>query len=133
MSSDQCDFIIVRQLTGSDMGWFVAQREKGRVKSKQRAIHINTEVINKCLPSQLIKKGIVRVHALCVHQSCRNEEDRTLSKVGKNWRLGGRKVPGMVFGKLHKGDLFIAGISLLGKEPFPLRWTVLFKASENDK
>lgn len=127
MSTDEQESIIVRQLTSSDLGWFAELRDRGLVASKQRAINFNAPIIANLLPPQILASGEVHLKATCLHPAAPNEEDRILKKVGKNWRLGGRKVPGEVFLNARPGDFFICRLRVGQAPPFEMAWTVIFK------
>jgi hypothetical protein len=127
MKSPNKEFILLRKLTSSDLGWFAEPRDQGLVKSKQRAINFNASIVAKFLSPTLIKSGKVFFNAKCLLPECENEEVRILSKVGKNWRLGGRKVPGGIFLNTREGDLIIFKISLNDEQPYQMTWTVLFQ------
>ena len=126
------DYIVIRKLTDSDFGLFAEPRDRGKVKSKQRAININADIISRLLPSNLIDEGEVYLAAKCLRSECQDERTRILSKVGKNWRLGGKKIPGKVFLKLKTGDLFLCRLSAAGEPPFPMVWTVLFQDGDTE-
>ena len=58
------------------------------------------------------------------------EEERPLSKVGKNWRLGGKKVRGEIFRNVEPGDFFVSQLDVGAKQPFEFHWTVIMRATE---
>lgn len=120
--------VLVRKLSSSDLGWFAAPRDSGRVASKQRAININATIVNNVLPKRDTLSGGLFLKAKCVHPACTDERERILSKVGKNWRLGGPKVPGDVFGQIEEGDVFVCEIDLRGTSPYPCKWTVVMRS-----
>lgn len=121
--------IILRRLSSSDLGWFAEPRDSGAVASKQRAININAGIIQELLLPEEIDSGGVLLYAQCIHPGCNDSRKRILSKVGKNWRLGGPKVPGKVFADVADGDFFVCRIALDGSPPFPCEWTVVMAAS----
>jgi hypothetical protein len=99
------EIIIVRSMTDSDLGVFAVKRPS--ISSKQRAININAKIA-KCLLSE--KKFRLTEAAL----NCRILFDdvditsiRKISKVGKNWRLGGNKLDGDIFSKLGSSDFLL--------------------------
>ncbi len=130
MSARDGNAIIIRELTSSDLGWFAEPQDSGRVASKQRAINFNAAVVAAILPRALQDAQEVKVRARCLRAEALHVEDRPLAKVGKNWRLGGRKVRGEIFGKAQPGDLFICQLNLDGKQPFDLSWTVVMQATD---
>ncbi len=120
-------FAIVRVLAESDLGWFAALRP--RVKSKQRAININGVVIQRILPQRLRESTRFDVTAECVMPGARATETRVLSRVHKNWRLGGTAVKGDVFARVAAGDFLVAEFDgAVGPLP-TLRWSVVTQAN----
>jgi hypothetical protein len=133
MNAQAIEALIVRQLTSSDLGWFAALRDSGGVPSKQRAINFNAAIIAAILPAQVIELGEVIVRARCLRPEALQEEDRPLSKVGKNWRLGGHKVPGIVFLYAKPGDFFVSKLKVTGEPRFELSWTVVTQSLEPEE
>lgn len=119
------EVMLLRQLSSSDLGWFAELRDRGLVASKQRAINFNASIIAEILPTDVVGRGEVIISAKCVHPSAPAEENRILKKVGKNWRLGGKKVKGDVFLKIKPGDFFLAHLRIPSEPPFEMEWTVI--------
>lgn len=132
MKTPETNALVVRQLSSSDLGWFAALQEKGIV-AKQRAINFNAAIIAATLPADAIRRGEVMLHAKCVRPEAPHEQDRPLRKVGKNWRLGGPKVPGDVFAKTQAGDFLICRLTMNGQPPYELSWTLVAEALEPDR
>ncbi|MBM7046249.1 hypothetical protein [Rhizobium lusitanum] len=84
------EIIVVRSLAESDLGIFSAHRLSAT--SKQRAIALTTPVARKLLSAQLFENGGADMDLICVYGGYGNRELRNIGKVGKNWRLGGRKI-----------------------------------------
>lgn len=96
------ELIIVRSLTDSDLGLFSVHRPN--VRSKQRAFNINADNAQRLL-SREIFDGAGRRIPCCVHfGDIKIESERHIGKVGKNWRLGGYKIPGADFINLDSKD-----------------------------
>lgn len=125
MNGDGREVLILRQLSSSDLGWFAELRDRGLVASKQRAINFNANIIIEILPPEIVGRGEVMINAKCVHPGAPGEENRILKKVGKNWRLGGRKVQGDVFLKTKPGDFFLARLRIPPRPPYEMDWTVI--------
>lgn len=125
MNGDGKEVIILRQLSSSDLGWFAELRDRGLVASKQRAINFNANIITQILPPEIVDRGEVIISANCVHPGALGEESRILKKVGKNWRLGGRKVKGDVFLKTKPDDFFLARLRIPPQPPYEMDWTVI--------
>lgn len=105
MASPPSEVIVVRSLTDSDFGLFAAHR--AGMSSKQRAIAITVPVARQLLSPGIFDAGgaifecIVRFGDQTIHQP------RTLSKIGKNWRLGGAKIEGDAFAVLDSKDFVL--------------------------
>ena len=102
MSGGDTEIIVVRSLAGSDLGLFAAHR--GESRSKQRAININVPVAQAMLDEAGFKAGGATLQCSCLFGDIRVEGPRLLSKVHKNWRLGGSKIEGVEFGQLDARD-----------------------------
>jgi len=125
-------YILIRQLTASDLGWFAEPRRSGQVASKQRAININTVVVSQILSPTEIASAQVTVRAKCVYPHCDEDQVRPLSKIGKNWRLGGPKVSGVAFRALREGDFWISHIEVTAEHSYCCYWTVVMAAESPD-
>lgn len=99
------EIIVVRSLTGSDLGLFAAHRSAAR--SKQRAININAPIAQAILSSECFAAEGASLQCICLFGSVRVEGPRLLSKVHKNWRLGGAKIEGEQFGELDARDFVL--------------------------
>jgi len=96
------ELIIVRSLTDSDLGLFAAHRKN--VRSKQRAFNINADNAQRLLSKEIFE-GAGRHMPCCIHfGETKIESERHIGKVGKNWRLGGYKIPGVEFINLDSKD-----------------------------
>ncbi|MET0370691.1 MAG: hypothetical protein ABW039_04850 [Sphingobium sp.] len=84
------EVIVVRSLAESDLGIFSAHR--GPATSKQRAIALTNPVARILLSPRLYAEKGSRMDVICVYGQHGNRELRHIGKVGKNWRLGGRKI-----------------------------------------
>ncbi|KQM76164.1 hypothetical protein ASE70_10235 [Sphingomonas sp. Leaf22] len=84
------EIIVVRSLAESDLGIFSMHRLSAT--SKQRAIALTTPVARRLLSDRLFAAGGADLDLICVYGGYGNRELRNVGKVGKNWRLGGRKI-----------------------------------------
>lgn len=84
------EIIVVRSLAESDLGIFSMHRLSAT--SKQRAIALTTPVARRLLSKRLFTAGGADLDLICVYGGYGNRERRNIGKVGKNWRLGGRKI-----------------------------------------
>lgn len=88
--SQHDEIIIVRSLAESDLGIFSAHRLSST--SKQRAIALTTPVARNLLSPRLFENGGADMDLICIYGGYGSRELRNVGKVGKNWRLGGRKI-----------------------------------------
>lgn len=102
MSAGGKEIIVVRSLTDSDFGLFAAHR--GGMVSKQRAIAIVAAVARRMLSPALYDSGGAMFECLVTFGRESIRSQRTLSKTGKNWRLGGKKIEGAAFASLDSKD-----------------------------
>jgi hypothetical protein len=105
VSTDHKELIVIRSLADSDLGLFEAQR--GRVRSKQRAVNINAVIARQMLDAERFAAGEVSVDCALVYRGRIVNGPRPLRKVHKNWRLGGNRVTGKEFAHLRPGDFLI--------------------------
>jgi hypothetical protein len=99
------EIICVRTLTSSDLGWFGVHRPT--TASKQRAVNINAEIATRLLSARAIGSEGVELNCRCLYAGGEHSQKRSLWKVGKNWRFGGPKLQGEVFGNVREGDFFL--------------------------
>lgn len=99
------EIVVVRSLTDSDLGLFAAHRSSA--KSKQRAININSDIAKKLLSAGLYSSGQVDLKCICSFCDKTIQDIRRMSKPKKNWRLGGKKIKGDIFGQLDSKDFAI--------------------------
>lgn len=96
------DVILVRSLAESDLGLFSAHRASAT--SKQRAIAITSPAARALLSLRLHATKGAEFDVICVYGAAATREPRHVGKVGKNWRLGGRKLAGSEFAFLDSRD-----------------------------
>ena len=99
------EVIVVRSLAESDLGIFSMHRLAAT--SKQRAIALTTPVAKRLLSERLFAAGGTDFDLICVYGGYGNREFRNLGKVGKNWRLGGRKITANVCAFLDSKDFVL--------------------------
>jgi hypothetical protein len=99
------EIIVVRSLAESDLGIFSAHQRA--IGSKQRAIGLTTPAARRLLDERLFSQGSSTLDCICVYGSIASREWRLLKKVGKNWRLGGRKLVGDEFAALDSKDFLL--------------------------
>lgn len=102
MAKRQREIIVVRSLTGSDLGIFAAHRDAAT--SKQRAININSQVAAKLLSASIFRSGGTTLECFCTFRDVEDISRRYLGKVHKNWRLGGTKLEGKDFAAIDNLD-----------------------------
>lgn len=96
------EVIIVRSLKDSDLGLFAVHRPTAR--SKQRAININADLAEKLVSPSIFASGGAEFECICIFGGSSIHGKRHIGKVGKNWRLGGKKIEGEVFSDLDSAD-----------------------------
>lgn len=97
--------IVVRSLAESDLGIFSMHRLSAT--SKQRAIALTTPVARRLLSERLFIAGGDDFECICVYGGYGEREFRNIGKVGKNWRLGGRKITGNACAFLDSKDFVL--------------------------
>jgi hypothetical protein len=117
------EIIIVRSLTGSDLGLFAMHRPTA--KSKQRALNINAAMAHRLLSDRIInspKGEYVPCHV--IFGDLEETSQRHFGKSKKNWRLGGNKIEGKEFANLDSRDFAL--IRSIGKNDGDSLVTILF-------
>ncbi|WP_296104700.1 hypothetical protein [uncultured Agrobacterium sp.] len=99
------EIIVVRSLAESDLGIFSMHRLSA--KSKQRAIALTTPVAQRLLSKRLFTIGTADLDLICVYGGYGSREIRKIGKVGKNWRLGGRKITASACAFLDSKDFVL--------------------------
>lgn len=99
------EIIVVRSLAESDLGIFSMHRLSAT--SKQRAIALTTPVARRLLSERLFVAGGSDFDLICVYGGYGNRELRNIGKVGKNWRLGGRKITASACAFLDSKDFML--------------------------
>ncbi|SRR5579883_29664 len=99
------EIILIRSLTDSDLGIFAAHRASA--SSKQRAININAPVAQRLLSPAAYAVGGAMLDCIISFGELQERSARILSKVHKNWRLGGNKIEGLAFAQLDSADFML--------------------------
>lgn len=99
------EIIVVRSLAESDLGIFSMHRLSAT--SKQRAIALTTPAARLLLSERLFAAGGDDLDLICVYGGYGNRELRNIGKVGKNWRLGGRKITASACAFLDSKDFVL--------------------------
>ncbi|WP_238123367.1 MULTISPECIES: hypothetical protein [unclassified Xanthobacter] len=107
------EIIVVRSLAESDLGIFSMHRLSAT--SKQRAIALTTPVARRLLSERLFIGGGSDLDLICVYGGYGNRERRNIGKVGRNWRLGGRKITANACAFLDSKD-FVLLRSIAGND-----------------
>lgn len=122
------EIIVVRSLAESDLGIFSMHRLSAT--SKQRAIALTTPVARRLLSERLFAAGGADLDLICVYGGYGNRELRNIGKVGKNWRLGGRKITANGCAFLDSKD-FVLLRSLAGNDgEYPILMTFIGRQRE---
>jgi hypothetical protein len=99
------EIILVRSLAESDLGLFSSHRSSAT--SKQRAIALTSPAARVLLSPRLHAARGTDIDLICVYGAAATREPRHVGKVGKNWRLGGRKLAGSEFAFLDSRDFVL--------------------------
>lgn len=126
--SERGEVIVVRSLAESDLGIFSAHR--GPATSKQRAIALTTPVARVLLSERLYALKGSRMDVICVYGPNGNRELRHIGKVGKNWRLGGRKIEEGACGFLDSKDFVLIRTVANNDGDLPLLMTFVGRQRE---
>jgi hypothetical protein len=117
--------ILVKQLTGSDLGWFGAARRSGAALGSQRGITIDGGLLRDLFDASDLETG--ELH-LAVGRVGEEPSARPVRRQQKNWRLVGKKVEGDQLDRLGPGDLFVAHFNV-DVEPARVAWQVCYRDS----
>lgn len=123
MARRRQEIIIVRSLTGSDLGIFAAHRDFAT--SKQRAININSQVASRLLSPAAFRSGGSILDCFCTFRDLEERSERHLGKVHKNWRLGGNKLEGDDFAVLDSVDFALIRSKEANDGSFPVSITFI--------
>jgi hypothetical protein len=99
---DKLEVLVIRSLTESDLGFFDVLRANAR--SNQRAININSAIAQHLIDAELLPPDGAEVVCMCTYGHSISTAMRPLTKVHKNWRLGGPKLEGADFAELDSRD-----------------------------
>jgi hypothetical protein len=121
-------FLILRRLTGSDLGWFAEARRQSLERGRQRAINFNAAAMAEMFPEHLLAGG--RIELVTRRYSDGSTQSREIRKQHKNWRLAGPQVSGVGLEQVREGDLFWAVLDGGEAPPFRMTWDVVTKAAQ---
>lgn len=116
------EIIAVRSLTDSDLGIFAAHRPA--ISSKQRALNINAHIAYRLLSPEYFNSSKANFECQIILGSTFQSSRRDFSKVGKNWRLGGKKIEGEEFEQLDSRDFALIRSVEHNEGAYPI--TILF-------
>lgn len=111
--------LILKRLRQSELGFFEACRRLGRETGRQRALNLDTEVLNAVFNSPTV--DLLEVKARWHDGARLVEETRPLRLQHKNWRLAGSMVEGERFAQVRPDDIVLLDV-VEGQHPSP--WTV---------
>jgi hypothetical protein len=117
-------FIIVRQLTHSELGMFKAYRRLGKEGSKQRAINFDWDVVDRVFPAA---KDTDRIEIFCrfYEESEKvTQVNQWLKRQEKNWRLEGNCPDSDLYNFVEKGVLFVMRVEA-DRKPAQASWIVI--------
>ena len=118
-------FIVLRQLTHSELGMFHAYRD-GREGSKQRAINFDGEVVDRVFPSAKDSEKVY-INCRCMDdESTVVEKRQWLKRQDKNWRLEGNCPKSSYYEFVEPGVLFAMAVDS-STTPATASWVVIPK------
>ncbi|MGE3476437.1 MAG: hypothetical protein AB7H70_11585 [Rhodospirillaceae bacterium] len=127
MTKRQREMIVVRSLKESDLGIFAAHRSSAT--SKQRAININADIAAKLLSASLFRAKGTSLECFCTFRDAENISRRDLSKVHKNWRLGGNKLEGKEFAIIDSLDFALIRSMEANSGSYPISMTFIARGT----
>jgi len=127
MSKRRREIVVVRSLTGSDLGLFAAHRSSAT--SKQRAININSAAAARLLSPSVFRSGGTSFDCFCTFGDMEERSKRHLGKVHKNWRLGGNKFEGAAFNVIDSIDFALLRSIEANDGSLPLSLTFVARAT----
>lgn len=110
-------FVILRILTQSELGWFGEFRRQGRETSRQRGINFDTNVVERVFPTAKATDEILLRLKYRGDKGKIKQRLNPLRRQAKNWRLVGDKVEDIRFGNVNPGDLWLMTINAIGDIP----------------
>ena len=117
-------FIILRQLTHSELGMFKAYRRLGKEGSKQRAINFDGDVVDRVFPAALDNDRIEIVCRFYEESGKISEVNQWLKRQEKNWRLEGNCPASDLYNFVEKGVLFVMRVDA-DRKPAQASWIVI--------
>lgn len=119
-------FIILRQLTHSELGMFHAYREDGREGSKQRAINFDWDVVDRVFPSARDSDKVL-INCRCLDdETTVVEKQQWLKRQDKNWRFEGNCPKSAYFKFVEPGVIFAMSVDS-STSPATATWVVIPK------
>lgn len=117
-------FLVLRLLTHSELGFFHEYRRQGLEKAKQRAINFDGVVVDRVFPAAVDTDEIPLMLEYLPPKGEWTLQPQVLKRQGKNWRLTGDCIRDTDFGFVRPGCLFVLDVDS-GRQPAVGRWTVL--------
>jgi hypothetical protein len=125
MGGDKKSRILVKHLTGSDLGWFGAARRSGAALGNQRGITLDSTLLKDLFGDGRLAAGELTLDVGRVREQ---PSPRPIRRQQKNWRLVGSKVEGEQLEHLGPGDLFVARFDV-GDGTAHVAWQVCHRDS----
>ncbi|MED5370489.1 MAG: ATP-binding protein [Myxococcota bacterium] len=110
-------FVVLRTLKQSEIGWFGEVRRQGRETSRQRAVNFDGVTVDRLFPTAGSRDEI---HIDLTHRNdvyAPTVQRQTLKQQHKNWRLTGQKIDDARFAFVTAGDLLVMRIDTAGELP----------------
>lgn len=117
-------FIILRQLTHSELGMFHSYRRQKKEVAKQRAINFDGDVVDRVFPAA---KDTDQIDIVCRYYEAEGkivEIDQWLKRQEKNWRFEGNCPENAYYDFVDPGVLFVMAVDATTK-PAKASWIVI--------
>ncbi len=121
--------LVLRRLTGSELGWFAVALHKGKARGGQKGINFNAKVVRR------IFDGIPELldfEVRTVRYSDGQAQSRPFKKQTKNWRLVGSMIKGYGLDLVDVGDFFWCIVELPDRGQPTLIWDVVSRKQQSD-
>lgn len=110
-------FIVLRRLRQSEIGWFGEVRRQGRETSRQRAVNFDSVTVDRLFPNashvDRIEMDLTRKN----DSGDQSVQTQVLRRQAKNWRLTGDKIDDERFGFVAAGDLLLLLLDTSDTQP----------------
>lgn len=104
------NYLVLKKLNQSELGWFAEYRRLGKETSKQRAINFDSVAVDRVFPL-VTDQDILPVSFKYRGDVGVVQQEQLLRRQHKNWRLTGNKIEDRRFHFVSPGDLMVMSIN----------------------